>query len=187
MRTILVSALLLSVSFSSAGRAAEPAVTTAQVEAAIGSDLPTAIAKFGVPKELGSWRSTREGAERFQHYNDDCVQFGYGSFGLLVQRSSVLGCVFLPDWKETVRGVKPGDSRDDVVKVLGNPFREGAKQDFKANVGTKVGDPYPFSSWEISEGRQLLCVYWSKDTKAERIEVWSRPPSSPAGGLKPPS
>ena len=91
-----------------------------------GSNLATAVTKFGVPKELAPCRSCREGAERFhpQPQSDDCVQFGYGSYGLLLQESIVRGCVFLPGWQEAVHGVKLGDSQADVVKALGDQFQE---------------------------------------------------------------
>jgi hypothetical protein len=45
----------------------------------------------------------------------------YGAYGFKVRKKTVRNCLFWPNWKGTIQGVKIGDSRDDVAKVLGKP------------------------------------------------------------------
>ena len=51
--------------------------------------------------------------------DDDGVTFDYGSYGFNVHNKTVCTCFFWSGWKGTIKGVKIGDSQQDVEKVLG--------------------------------------------------------------------
>ena len=43
----------------------------------------------------------------------------YGAYGFRVHNKVITVCFFWQQWKKTIRGIKIGDSRDAVVKLLG--------------------------------------------------------------------
>lgn len=157
MNTILAIGIVL------AGVAAEPALTPQQLEDTIGSKLSQLVPKYGAPKDVGSSRSTRPEAERYR-VNDDCVQFGYGDYGFLANFDIIQGCVFFPGWTKPVHGVKLGDTIDGAIRVLGNQYTQGKKP----------VDPAQFYSWKLPEGSRNILVYYDKDKRIDRIEIWNR-------------
>jgi hypothetical protein len=50
---------------------------------------------------------------------DDEVYCDYEAYGFKVRNRIVRVCFFWEEWKGPIRGIKIGDSREDVVRVLG--------------------------------------------------------------------
>ena len=120
MRRILTLAAIAALLVISA-RAEEPAIRkqAAPTDKAIigirGSAFAKVFAQFGLPGDITAVRrSTR---------SKDGVLLDYGAFGFLVRHKVVDACFFWSDWKGSIRGIKMGDSRENVVKVLGSKPR----------------------------------------------------------------
>jgi hypothetical protein len=67
---------------------------------------------YGVPRDV--W------ADRGRTEAEDDVFLGYGPYGFKVRDKVIRVCFFFRGWTGPIRGIKVGDSREDVVKVLGN-------------------------------------------------------------------
>lgn len=160
MRIILAMGIILT---AVSANAVEPDPTPQQVEEMIGVKLSQLVPKFGAPKELSTSRSTRPEAERYR-FNDNCVQFGYGTYGFLANFDTIQGCVFLSGWTKPIHGVKLGDAVESAVGVLGDQYVQGKKP----------VDPAQFYSWKLPEGNRKILVYYDKDKKIDRIEIWNR-------------
>jgi hypothetical protein len=160
MQTILAIGIVLS---AVAAEDAKTALTPQQVEEMIGVKLSELFPKHGVPKDVSSSRSTRSEAERYR-VNDECVQFGYGTYGFLANFQTIQGCVFLPGWEGPIHGIKIGDDLDSAVQVLGEGYTQGKKP----------VDPQQFYTWKLPERNRNVQVYYDTDKKINRIEVWNR-------------
>jgi hypothetical protein len=119
MRKIMAcAALMVLVAASSEAQnsitPAKEAVTDATIINLCGARLSKLFAQLGPPENVRP--------ERGDKPEEDDVFFDYGAagFGCKVRNKAVPVCFFFKDWKGTVRGIKIGDSREDVVKVLGN-------------------------------------------------------------------
>jgi hypothetical protein len=82
----------------------------------IGDRLVRVFTQFGVPENVYPVRQD-------DNPDDDTVVFHYASdsYGFAIHNKTVSICFFWGAWTGTVKGIKIGDSRDAVVKVLGNP------------------------------------------------------------------
>ena len=76
--------------------------------------LAKLFATFGIPDDVRAYREDDQA-------KDDTVVLDYGAYGFKVRKKTVRNCLFWPNWKGTIKGIKIGDSRDDVAKVLGKP------------------------------------------------------------------
>lgn len=159
MRTTLAAAVIM-VAFTADG--AESDRTAQQIEEMIGVRLSELPPKFGAPKDVSSSRSTRPPAERYR-VNDDCVQFGYGSYGFLVNFETIQGCVFLSGWDSPVHGVKLGEAVEGAVQTLGKQYEQGKKP----------VDPAQFYKWRLPGGDRTMLVYYDENKTIVRIEVWN--------------
>ena len=117
MRLIVACAalMILVVVGAEAQDGATPAkdpVTDATIINSCGDRLAKMFAQFGVPKDLSVKRGNTP--------DEDDVLCHYGAYGFRVRKKVIQICFFWSDWKEPIRGIKIGDSREDVVKVLGN-------------------------------------------------------------------
>ncbi|HTQ40105.1 MAG TPA: hypothetical protein VMJ32_13855 [Pirellulales bacterium] len=103
-------AICCSLCFATAAKCADQSTPTADaIIALVGGSLSNAGSKTGPPS---------------QAYPGDpgqvCVD--YGTYALLIEnQTDVTGCFFWPNWKAEACGVMLTDSRDDMVKKLGNP------------------------------------------------------------------
>jgi hypothetical protein len=89
------------------------AVTDAAIINLCGGRQAKLFALYGPPGDLWADRGATEA--------EDDVFLGYGSFGFKVRDKAVRVCFFFKGWKGTIRGIKIGDSYEDVTKVLGAP------------------------------------------------------------------
>jgi hypothetical protein len=118
MRKIMACAALmvLVVASSEAQNSITPtkeAVTDTTIINLSGARLSKLFAQVGLPDNIRPERGAKP--------EEDNVFFDYGAagYGCKVRSKVVYACFFFKDWKGTVRGIKIGDSREDVVKVLG--------------------------------------------------------------------
>src|SRR5262245_10904232 len=75
----------------------------------VGGRFAKVYAQFGMPSDLRPIRSD-ESADL------DVVFMDYGAFGFTVLKKSIHGCYFFDSWKTDVKGIKLGDSREQVTK-----------------------------------------------------------------------
>lgn len=108
---------------------------------------------FGVPSIVIASRGPTK--------DDDDVVFGYGTFLLRVHHKTITNCFFTNDWKGTIRGVRIGDSREAVVKILGKP-RIVVKN--KEGVETDYG-------YDLKSPDAILYTNFDADGKVKRVQI----------------
>jgi hypothetical protein len=96
-----------------AGAPAQGAPTDEAIINMCGGRLVKMFAQFGTPANVWAMRGSTPA--------EDDVFCHFGSFGFRVRNKTINTCFFFSRWKGPIRGIKMGDSRDDVVKVLGKP------------------------------------------------------------------
>jgi hypothetical protein len=119
--TALVAA---GVAAQDAAAPAKGAVTDLAIIKIRGSHFTDMFAQFGTPQIVVATRGRTP--------DEDDVLFNFGAFIIRVGKDQKINnCFILKNWKGPIRGIKIGDSREDVVKVLGN-----ASMTFKDKNGT---------------------------------------------------
>lgn len=89
------------------------AITDTTIINTCGGRLAKMFTQFGFPSDVWADRGTTEA--------QDDVFLGYGAYGFKVRDKVIRVCFFFKGWKDPIRGIKIGDSLEEVVKVLGNP------------------------------------------------------------------
>jgi hypothetical protein len=117
-----------------------------------GARLVRVFSRLGTPTDVFATRGDK--AEL------DSVTLDYGSFGFRVRDKTVRACFFWSEWKDTVRGFRIGDGREQVVKALGNKY-----QAEKNNDGV---DDY---CYDLKDLDAMLWVDFDKDNKVVKVEV----------------
>lgn len=159
MRLLLTCAILAASTAAAVGAdgAAADKQSAPTAEAIINSQgvhFAKLLAQFGVPSDI--WPDRRDKPEK------DYVVFDYSAFGFLVRNKKVDTCFFWPQWKGAVRGVKIGDSRDDVLRVLGDKPRAT----FKDKDGAITA-----YSYDLKDMGTRLYTNFDKDGKVKRVEI----------------
>jgi hypothetical protein len=114
--TIVVLATIAAVVVPTS-RAADPdvrgqgAISDEVIINLCGSRLAKMFAECGPPTFLR--------AERGKTPAEDDVYCDYDTYGFKVHDRIIRVCFFWEEWKKPIRGIKIGDSREDVEKVLG--------------------------------------------------------------------
>jgi len=110
-----------------------------------GDSLAKMFAQCGVPEQI------------FVNGDNAAILY-YGSFGFSVKNKSVTGSFFFEDWKGTIKGAKFGDTKEQVVKVLGSDYRDVKGKDFEAY------------GWELKEQKATFWLYFT-DNKVDRVQI----------------
>ena len=118
MRTTLACAVLivLIAAGAEAQNAAGPAkkeVTDMMIINTCGDRLVKMFGQYGTPLDVVPIRGDTP--------DDDDVLVDYGTYIFRVHDRIVRFCFFRNEWPGTILGIKIGDSREDVEKVLGAP------------------------------------------------------------------
>ena len=117
MRMIIACAAMTALVVASAeaqdgATPAKDAVTDAAIIDSCGARLAKMFARYGTPSNILPMRGDTP--------DEDDVLCDYGgAYGFRVRDKVIRFCFFWADWKEPIRGIKIGDSRENVVKVLG--------------------------------------------------------------------
>jgi hypothetical protein len=116
MRTLMACAALMTlvVTSAEAQNAAAPAkdaVTDATIINLCGGRLAKMFAQCGIPENIQ--------VKRGDTPDEDDVLCVYESYGFRVRDKVIRTCFFWSNWKEPIRGIKIGDTRENVVKALG--------------------------------------------------------------------
>jgi hypothetical protein len=157
MRTILsYAALALLLSVNAPTRAADPpaksAINSETVINMCGGRLAKMFATFGTPEDAWADRGTSEA-------HDD-VFFDYGPYAFKVREKIVRVCFFFSPWSEPVRGMKIGDTPEQVIKALGKP---------SITVKNKEGEITAYGyEWKDIDARAFANF---RDGKIWRVEV----------------
>ena len=116
---LTIALLLITVLAVATVQAVDPgngAGTTPSDDAIVnvcGANLAKLFTQFGTPADIIPYRGNTP--------DNDGVNLNYGDYGFNFRNKTVVTCFFWSTWKGTIQGIKIGDSRDAVVKVLGNP------------------------------------------------------------------
>jgi hypothetical protein len=158
MRMIMVCVAL--VALVAAGAAAQDAVTQAKdsitdtkIIDMCGGRLAKMFTQFGTPAELIAIRGKTS--------DKDYVLCDYGTYFFHVRKKVILACFFWSDWKGPIRGIKIGDSREDVVKVLGN-----AQITVKDKNGVVTAYGYRMKDLDVE-----FYTDFDKDGKVREVEI----------------
>ena len=100
-------------------------------------------------------------AKRGKTPADDDVLFRYNNFILRVHQDTIKTCFIISEWKGTVRGIKMGDSREAVVKVLGKP-----RMVFKNKEGVETDYGY-----DLKDVDATLYANFDEEGKLKRVEI----------------
>jgi hypothetical protein len=119
-----------------------------------GERLARMFAQFGTPTDAYALRGSTPDL--------DGVIFTYGTYAFTVRDKTVHTCWFMSGWTGTIKGIKIGDSQQDVEKVLGTTH-----QTDKTTSQSTLGD-FGFDL------KDLDAVFWAefdKNNKVYQIEV----------------
>jgi hypothetical protein len=153
MRLALALALALVIATSSSaqeagGSAKQP--TDKEVLDMCGARLKKVFAKFGTPVDL-----------IVSDDNDGGVNLDYGTFGFKIKAKTATTCFFWPEWTGSVKGIKIGDTKEQVLKALGKNTKTFNRPDGQEDYGWAVTDPEDTVFW----------TYFDKDGKVRKMDV----------------
>ncbi len=109
----LMAALAAGAEAQDSANPAKDAITDATIINTCGGSMAKMFATYGAPQDMWADRGATEA--------QDDVYLGYGAYGFKVRDKVVRLCFFFRGWKGPVRGIKIGDSQEDVAKALGIP------------------------------------------------------------------
>ena len=158
MRSVLaVVALLITAGIAAEGQQTKgkDAPTDEDIINMVGGRLFKLFAQFGTPEDLRTVRS-EETPEM------DTVLLEYGAFAFNVRQKTVQACYFLTGWKGKIKGINLGDSREQVVKALGDEYE---------NSEIKNDDGVHDYLWELKENGGVLWVTFDKNDRVKRVAV----------------
>ena len=161
MRTTIACAVLaafvaVSAAAQDAAAPAKDAITDAAIINTCGARLSKMFARYGQPKALWVARGNAE--------DDDEVICSYeGGYMFRVRGTEVKRCFFWKQWKGSIHGIKIGDSREEVLKALGDP-----SMTFKDKDGVVTDYGYKFKDLDVK-----FFANFDKDGKVWRVEVSS--------------
>ena len=146
-------AALFAGSVSAQDSARKDSVTDATIINLCGGRLSKVFAQCGTPVDLRAKRGSSPA--------EDDVLCDFGTYAFRVRDKQVRTCFFWIDWKGTVKGIKIGDTREDVVKVLGKPYIIEKDKD---GVVTDYG-------YDLKDLDSDFFANFDKDGKVWRFEV----------------
>lgn len=94
---------------------------------------------------------------------DKMAILDYGSFAFSVKDKTVTGSYFFPSWQGTFKGAKYGDTKEQVVKVLGSGYSD-------VNGKTGAGKDFEAYGWELPEQKATFWLYFTDD-KVSRVQI----------------
>jgi hypothetical protein len=114
-----------------------------------GGHIADMFAKCGVPDAI-----TVNG--------DNVAVLIYGPYAFTVKNKKILGSFFFDDWKGTIKGVKYGDTKDQVVKVLGAGY---------SDVKGKGSDGKPFEAYGFdNKDKKVTCWLYFTGDKVSNVQ-----------------
>lgn len=119
-----------------------------------GYDLATLFAKFGQPSDLVPARGEKVEMDR--------VLCDYETFMFSFRDQKIQGAFFREGWKGSILGIKIGDTREAVVKVLGT-----APEIFKNKDGVITDYGYPRKDL----GVEFYANFDAKTGQLIRVEI----------------
>src|SRR5262245_25273685 len=115
----------------------------------VGGRLAKIFVRFGTPADLFPVRAN-ESPEM------DLVILEYRSFAFGIRNKTVQTCYFVRGWAGTIKGIKLGDSREQVVKTLG--------KEYEPSDVVNNDNVYDFA-WDLKETDSLLWAIFDKQDK----------------------
>jgi hypothetical protein len=131
--TVLMTLVVASAEAQNAATPAKDAVTDATIINICGGRLAKMFAQFGTPSDVLPIRGDTPA--------EDYVLCDYDTYFFHVRKKVIQHCFFWSNWKGPIRGIKIGDSREDVVKVLGTaPITVKDKNGIVTDYGYRMKD-----------------------------------------------
>jgi hypothetical protein len=127
-----------------------PTPTDAAIIETCGGRLKKVFAQYGPPQDVYA-----SGGEK-----NDSVTLDYGPFAFQVREKIVRICFFRSQWKGAIKGIKIGDTRDSVVKAMGEKYTTAKNAD-------EVDD----YAWELKDQDADLWVIFDKESKVASVQV----------------
>ena len=153
LRLSLVAALLFVGATASHGQApAKRPASDAEIIKICGARLATVFVRFGEPDDVT--------VSRGNNTELDKVSLDYGSYAIQVRQKTVRTCLFYSTWAGPIRGVKIGDTRQQVEKVLG--------MDHKIEKSSLDVEDYGYAL------KDLDAMFWTdfdKEGKVRMVEI----------------
>jgi hypothetical protein len=161
MRAILTYAMMVTMLAAAAQAQESPPsakepITDEMIVNTCGGRLAMMFALYGTPQDVWADRGATE--------DEDDVYLGYGAYGFKVRDRMVRVCFFFKGWEGPIRGIKIGDSREDVVRILGSPRMTVTNKD---GVVTAYG-------YELNNLDANFFANFHEDGKVWRVEVSSK-------------
>lgn len=157
MRMIVACAAVAAVILASVeaqdAEPAKPQITDEIIINTCGGRLAKMFAQFGPPNDIKAKRGNTPA--------EDDVFCDYGPYGFKVRGKLVRACFFFDEWKEPIRGIKIGDSREDVAKVLGKA---------PSTVKNKEGAITAYG-YELKDLDANFFANFDEDGKVWRVEI----------------
>jgi hypothetical protein len=150
---VLAALVFASAEAQDAGPPAKDAITDATIIHSCGSTVSKMFAQYGVPSNVVPIRGNTPA--------EDDVICDYGTYMFRVRDRVVRLCFFLNGWKGPIRGIKIGDSREDVVKALGP-----AQMTFKDKNGVVTDYGYRMKDLGVT-----FYANFDEDGKLKRVEI----------------
>jgi hypothetical protein len=116
-----------------------------------GGQIADMFAKCGVPDAI-----TVNG--------DNFAVLIYGPYAFTVKNKKIHGSFFFDDWKGTIKGVKYGDTKDQVVQVLGKAY-----SDVKGK-GSSDAKPFEAYGWDNKDKKVTFWLYFTDD-KVSNVQI----------------
>jgi hypothetical protein len=154
MRIALAAALCaVTTAFAADPKVADKdAPSDAAVIGMCGGRLAKVFHDFGTPVNVFVIRGNK--------LADDSVALDFGTFSLNVRNKTVVSCFFFKEWSGAIKGIKIGDSREQVIKVLGDKFGASKNKEGVDDV-----------SYDIKDNDALFWVDFDKDNKVVKVEI----------------
>jgi len=134
------------------GQAAKQPPAADAVLSLCGARLAKVFDRVGVPEDVEASGD-----------DDGGVDLDYGAFGFKIKDKTATACFFWKDWKEPVKGVKFGNTKDQVIKILGATKRVFKHKDGLEDYG-----------WDLKEPDAVLWVFFDKDDNVKEIDAESK-------------
>jgi hypothetical protein len=150
-----ITFVAVAVSAVLTARGADPLPTTDEtIIKTCGKPFQEVFAQFGTPIDIR--------VDRGDTPAEDSVFCDYPLFGFHVRNKKVRCCFIFPEWKGPIRGIKMGDTREEIAKVLGGNPRFTVKG--KDGTISALG-------YDLKESGTILFANFSQEGRLERVEI----------------
>lgn len=126
---------------------AKPGLSGDTILGLCGARLAKVFDRLGTPENL-----------RPSGDQDGSVDIDYGTFGLKIKNKTAAACFFWNDWTGPVKGIRIGDTKEQVLKILGKNDRIYTHADGLEDY-----------AWNFKSESILFWAWFDKNNKVRKI------------------